>query len=246
MPVERDEKNCLFPDKSHNIIRGLFKKKKAFTLAEVLITLGIIGVVAAMTLPVLIQNHNNQVVVARLQKFYSSINQAITLAEKDYGARDMWFEDNSDYEAQKAWCEKYLIPYMNVIKTGKLLNKYYYMTFADGSSVALIASNGRDWYFFPGSIDKCLENHNGLSVTAGKCSFPFYYNPVRKSDGNGYYAWEFGTYASSWNGDVDDLKNNSKFGCNNNTTGFPVYCARWIQVNGWKIPKDYPFRVKYR
>lgn len=37
------------------------KKLNAFTLAEVLITLGIIGVVAAMTLPTLIQNHQKQV-----------------------------------------------------------------------------------------------------------------------------------------------------------------------------------------
>lgn len=34
-------------------------KTKAFTLAEVLITLGIIGVVAAMTLPALIQTNKN-------------------------------------------------------------------------------------------------------------------------------------------------------------------------------------------
>ena len=34
--------------------------KKAFTLAEVLITLGIIGVVAAMTLPALIQQNRNK------------------------------------------------------------------------------------------------------------------------------------------------------------------------------------------
>lgn len=33
------------------------KIKPAFTLAEVLITLGVIGVVAAMTMPVLIQNY---------------------------------------------------------------------------------------------------------------------------------------------------------------------------------------------
>ena len=33
--------------------------QKGFTLAEVLITLGIIGVVAALTLPALIQNHKN-------------------------------------------------------------------------------------------------------------------------------------------------------------------------------------------
>ena len=36
-------------------------KKLAFTLAEVLITLGIIGVVAALTLPALISNYKKQV-----------------------------------------------------------------------------------------------------------------------------------------------------------------------------------------
>ena len=36
------------------------KKKTAFTLAEVLITLGIIGIVAAMTLPTLIASYNKQ------------------------------------------------------------------------------------------------------------------------------------------------------------------------------------------
>lgn len=37
-------------------------KKIAFTLAEVLITLGIIGVVAAMTMPVLISNYRESVI----------------------------------------------------------------------------------------------------------------------------------------------------------------------------------------
>ncbi len=42
--------------------------KKAFTLAEVLITLGIIGVVAAMTLPSLVGNYKKKVTVTRLKK----------------------------------------------------------------------------------------------------------------------------------------------------------------------------------
>ena len=54
----------------------MFKKFKAFTLAEVLITLGIIGVVAALTLPTLIQNHQKQVYVTQLKKAYSTINNA--------------------------------------------------------------------------------------------------------------------------------------------------------------------------
>ena len=42
--------------------------KKGFTLAEVLITLGIIGVVAALTMPMLIQNYKNRVYVNQLKK----------------------------------------------------------------------------------------------------------------------------------------------------------------------------------
>ena len=43
------------------------EKKPAFTLAEVLITLGIIGVVASMTIPTLIQNHKKTEVVSKLK-----------------------------------------------------------------------------------------------------------------------------------------------------------------------------------
>ena len=45
--------------------------KKAFTLAEVLITLGIIGVVASMTLPAIIQKNNEKTTVSKLKKVYS-------------------------------------------------------------------------------------------------------------------------------------------------------------------------------
>lgn len=53
--------------------------KKAFTLAEVLITLGIIGIVAALTLPSLIQKHQKQVWVNQLKKSVSSIEQGFQL-----------------------------------------------------------------------------------------------------------------------------------------------------------------------
>lgn len=46
--------------------------KKGFTLAEVLITLGVIGIVAALTIPSLISNHNKSVTAARLSKAYNS------------------------------------------------------------------------------------------------------------------------------------------------------------------------------
>ena len=52
-------------------------KKRAFTLAEVLITLGIIGVVAALTLPSLISNYQKKVTAAKLKQTYSILSNAI-------------------------------------------------------------------------------------------------------------------------------------------------------------------------
>jgi len=54
-------------------------KKLGFTLAEVLITLVIIGVIAAMTVPVLMQNTEGQEYRSALKKAISAVNQALTL-----------------------------------------------------------------------------------------------------------------------------------------------------------------------
>ena len=53
------------------------KNKLAFTLAEVLVTLGIIGVVSAMTVPTLMQNYQRQSYVTQLHKTYNEISQAL-------------------------------------------------------------------------------------------------------------------------------------------------------------------------
>lgn len=51
-------------------------KKSAFTLAEVLITLGIIGIVAALTIPQLVSKYQNQVLYNQLKTTYSDLNKA--------------------------------------------------------------------------------------------------------------------------------------------------------------------------
>ena len=60
-------------------------RKVAFTLAEVLITLGIIGVVAAMTLPSLVNKYREQEIITRVKKTYTSIAQALELVQANYG-----------------------------------------------------------------------------------------------------------------------------------------------------------------
>ncbi len=66
------------------------KVKHAFTLAEVLITLGIIGVVAAMTIPTLMQKYYERQTVAKLLETSSIIAQAIKLSEEEYGEVAGW------------------------------------------------------------------------------------------------------------------------------------------------------------
>ena len=65
-------------------------KKLGFTLAEVLITLVIIGVIAAMTVPTLMNNTNAQEFRSALKKSISGVNQALTLhyALEGLGAQD--------------------------------------------------------------------------------------------------------------------------------------------------------------
>lgn len=64
--------------------------KKAFTLSEILITLGIIGIIAAMTLPSLVQRHNDIVTVNKIKKFYSAISQVWSSILYEEGSLENW------------------------------------------------------------------------------------------------------------------------------------------------------------
>ena len=98
-------------------------KKVAFTLAEVLITLGIIGVVAAMTLPSLIQNYQKKALATQTQKFYSTMSQAVKQYMADYGVDDLRntplasdnYEDETSPEAV-ASIRDFATKYLKVVK----------------------------------------------------------------------------------------------------------------------------------
>ena len=62
----------------------------AFTLAEVLITLGIIGVVAAMTMPSLITAKQEKATISTIKKNYSILANALLMAQNDNGELYTW------------------------------------------------------------------------------------------------------------------------------------------------------------
>ena len=99
----------------------LAAKKSAFTLAEVLITLGIIGVVAALTLPAVITKYQKKQTVTQLKKVYAILSQAIEHAKADYGDVSTWGLGeahgilNTNENQKKLiieFSQKYVIPYL--------------------------------------------------------------------------------------------------------------------------------------
>ena len=68
---------------------SLLSRLAAFTLAEVLVTLGIIGVVSAMTVPTLMQNYQRQSYVTQLHKVYNELQQASLRYMTDRNAINM-------------------------------------------------------------------------------------------------------------------------------------------------------------
>lgn len=71
-------------------VARLFKLSRAFTLAEVLITLGIIGVVAAITIPTLLSNVQRKRLQTQFKKTYAEVNVAARtfFAEEDMSVHD--------------------------------------------------------------------------------------------------------------------------------------------------------------
>ena len=63
--------------------------KKAFTLAEILITMGIVGVVSAMTIPALNQSWQKQAYVTQLRKVYSEVAQAAVRLKTDKNVQSL-------------------------------------------------------------------------------------------------------------------------------------------------------------
>lgn len=97
----------------------MLKKDSAFTMAEVLITLVIIGVVAAMTIPSLLNSIDENGYHVKLKKYYSTLMQAVIKSKEENGD-DLHSVCSSftAYTAPAAQCVRDLFaPYLNVMKT---------------------------------------------------------------------------------------------------------------------------------
>lgn len=242
------------------------KKNSAFTLAEVLITLGIIGIVAAMTLPALIAKHQKIVVATQLKKTYSALSQAFVMAQKDYGDIQNWdFKpqnpENGDATSLKValelFAKQYLIPYLSVITDcgagTKASKQCFYTWYAiDGTPLGFSPSDNIYRFILNNTnlISLTYDNSAG-DYTMGSVLIYVDINGLQKPNtiskdifvmnirqSKKYY---FGMYGSG-NG-RETLMKKTTWGCQNkgSRSNISIFCGALIQQDGWQIKSDYPW-----
>ena len=207
----------------------------AFTLAEVLITLGIIGVVAAMTMPSLMQHYKRQQATARIKKFVSVINQALISAENDLGPREDWViegdastEGNSDYAYN--FLNTYIKPY---IKSDDIEKRRLFgmnmatLRFVDGSQMSVKVGACYDIFYDingeKGPNEKGRDIFVFILCKNGGCNFNS--NQVR-----GFYCAPTGQQFPTHEQLIDNCKDRNR----------GSYCTILLEQNGYEFPKDYP------
>ena len=244
------------------------RKCTAFTLAEVLITLGIIGIVAALTLPSLINEYKKKEVETRLAHTYSTMTQAFKLAEADNGESQYWTKNIagssniSDMSIVDDFLTAYFIPYLNFNTKIETIDGYglkklgYDVRYFNGYQMNEMRitrlNNGviLFWGMFIGRQGICAL-HIVLDINGtkgpnriGSDLFDMTYSLY---DGELFMSGEKNidgdklTYSKKQN--YQQLLDN----CKRTTTPdyfAPNYsCGAVIKLNGWKIPKDYPIKL---
>ena len=156
------------------------RRKTAFTLAEVLITLGIIGIVAALTMPTLIQKYQERVTVNKVKKFYSVMSQAQLLAIKDHGYLDEWDVPDGMTKESTEKLMSYFKPYLKIAKdcgtssgclqngTIKFLNGNNHLNYDSSDRYyKLILNDGTYMWLRSAAGAYCTSSDTGVNVACG-------------------------------------------------------------------------------
>lgn len=226
----------------------LSRGEVAFTLAEVLITLGIIGVVAALTMPTLIANHKKQVTVTRLKKTYSTLSQALTTSISENGNFSEWGigkqeSDWSNYrEKLSAIVKKNIIPYLNVNKDceyNKCKNApaFGHNDHWTGMEYLIYLVDGSRMYFF---INNNNDQETGINYWHDLWVVIDINGDAKPNKlGNDVFYMVFSSSTQKIN--MYGAGNSRYTLYNNCKNGRKMFCGALIQSDGWQIAPDYPW-----
>ena len=227
---------------------------KAFTMAEVLITIGVVGLIAALTIPQLIEGYQKKETVTRLKRSYTLILQAIRMAEGENDEFKYW-----DFSLKgEAFFERYLAKHFNhpiIISTTDLNKKvkrkklngtnYYGTTYTGPNTINFLTNDGSLITFnLNSSIDEGLWvgiDTNGLANpnVIGRDTFLFFFSskngliPLGKEGTPTRHSWHCPNCTRG------DFMSNKTYSCNKAQAGY--WCAAVIMEDNWEIKSDYPW-----
>ncbi len=240
------------------------KKNTAFTLAEVLITLAIIGVVAALTIPSVVNNYKKQETVTRLKKTYAALSNTTNLAIADHGPIQVWevykYDDtvpNTTMKGSEHFAKNYMTPYLKVSAecNGANISKCIHgAKFLNGDNMTFGSSSAYNFILNDGTMISVLPNDYLAYATGAR-----YVNATIHIDINGlkqpnilgkdihYFRYQVISDGNPLGKFIPDglpasrseLTNNSSFGCKKDRTA--TFCTALIMYDGWQIKDDYPW-----
>jgi len=212
--------------------RRRINKKHAFTLAEVLIVIGIIGVIANMTIPTLVKNVAKQEMSARLKKYYSSMSQAILLSSIDNGPSTDW----------------QFVQYGTNVDSLDFFNNY----FAKYMRYSKIDSNFREVPAAPLSTKVYFDDGSAVKLSMGTCvDHVFDANGDKNPNKSGYDQFVFlfctGTGATSWFGRSDKTfgaygEGKTRAQALSDCITAAYYCSSLLILDNWEFKDDYPYK----
>ena len=222
---------------------------QGFTLAEVLIVIGIIGVVASMTISTLVKNYQKKVFGIRVKKAYTTLYQAIKLSENVNGDIADWNFNlsNNNLQNSKLFVETYIQPFIKGLQycdTGMTNNecaKYvgcgnagvnYHLP--NGSMLGVCAYPGDKNVWLKIAVNKQKDNYKrGASFAIDKTTYKFvpsyYYSDLsRNAVLNGF----------------KPLTDNYTVACDKTgrKSQYPYHaCSALLYVDNFEVTDDYPW-----
>lgn len=189
--------------------------RQGFTLAEVLITLGIIGVVAAMTIPNLIANVNGHKFRSQFKKSLSTVNQAVRLNIANY---------DYNFASVNTNCKNAATDHPEVTQSICALFNGSLSGFTISDYTKLKDSKGNAYYlelYRKGTTSDTLIKEQGVNL--------YYY---QMADGT-LFAFHAPFNAST---STACTLGNKSFEQAMNDANFQRYCVAWLDVNGVSLP----------
>lgn len=249
--------NILAGNKTHSLGEGkrfsLIEKQKGFTLAEVLITLGIIGVVAAMTIPTLIAKTQKNQTVTKLQKAISVLNQAYKMSYAENGEIDA--DEQMELGAEQ-YFKEYWAPY---IKVNQFCSDAFNCGYTSAYPMSKLNGAGAGWHWTSDRRRTLFSTMDGFTYLIVSS----YYNDATKkqvsetlifvdvngpSKPNRYGRDIFQLVTSSNGGGIHPYGYNLtdkevKDNCSSSSSSADILtCAERIKRAGWKIDSNYPWK----